>query len=108
MPEHVTCNLCGADDTRLLYSQRDYRLGIEDWLWNLVQCRQCSLGYLDPRPTAAEIGAYYPESYFSHLGGMSWLYAQHTANVPGAGGDLLDIGAARGDFLAVMRDGYGT
>lgn len=46
MPEHVNCNLCGADDTRLLYSLRDYRLRVNDLLWNLVQCRRCSLGYL--------------------------------------------------------------
>jgi len=104
MPEHVTCNLCGADDTRLLYSLRDYRLRIDDRLWDLVQCRHCSLGYLDPRPTVAEIEMYYPESYFGHRGSMSRRYALQAAYVPGTGGDLLDIGAARGDFLAVMRD----
>ena len=104
MPEHVTCNLCGADDTRLLYSLRDYRLRVDDRLWNLVQCRNCSLGYLDPRPTVAEIAMYYPASYFGHRGGMTRRYALQAAYVPGTGGDLLDIGAARGDFLAVMRD----
>jgi 2-polyprenyl-3-methyl-5-hydroxy-6-metoxy-1,4-benzoquinol methylase len=104
MPEHVRCNLCGADDTRLVYSLRDYRLRIDDRLWNLVQCRHCSLGYLDPRPTAAEIGMYYPESYFGHRAGMGRRYALQAAYVPGTGGNLLDIGAARGDFLAVMRD----
>ena len=104
MPEHVACNLCGSDDSRRLYSLRDYRLRVDDRLWNLVQCRHCSLGYLDPRPTVAEIGMYYPESYFGHRGGMSRRYALQAAYVPGTGGQLLDVGAARGDFMAVMRD----
>ena len=104
MPEHVTCNLCGADDSRLLYSLRDYRLRVDDRLWNLVQCRRCSLGYLDPRPTAAEIQMYYPESYFNHRGGMGRRYDRQASYVPSRAGDLLDIGAARGDFLAVMRE----
>ena len=104
MPEHVTCNLCGADDTRLLYKSRDYRLRIDDRLWSLVQCRNCSLGYLDPRPTADEIAKFYPDGYFEHRGGMYRRYARQATYVPGVSGDLLDIGAARGDFLAVMRD----
>lgn len=104
MPEHVTCNLCRADDARLLYSLRDYRLNVDDRLWNLVQCRRCSLGYLDPRPTVEEIDAYYPEGYFAHRGGMTRRYARQAAYIPGRAGDLLDIGAARGDFLSVMRD----
>jgi SAM-dependent methyltransferase len=104
LPEHVLCNLCGADDTRLLYRLRDYRLRVDDRLWSLVQCRCCSLGYVDPRPTTTEISLYYPQSYFEHRGNMHRRYMLQAEYVPGARGDLLDIGAARGDFLAVMRD----
>jgi SAM-dependent methyltransferase len=104
MPEYVPCNLCGADDARLLYSLRDYRLRIDDSLWNLVQCRICSLGYLNPRPTVSEIGKYYPQTYFGHRGHMTRRYAVQAQYVAGPPGDLLEIGAARGDFMAVMRD----
>ena len=51
-----------------------------------------------------EISAYYPESYFSHRGDMARRYARQATYVPGTPGDLLDIGAARGDFLATMRE----
>jgi|RhiMethySRZTD1v2_1073278.scaffolds.fasta_scaffold432698_2 SAM-dependent methyltransferase len=104
MPEYVLCNLCGADDTRLLYQGRDRRLRIDDRLWNLVRCRRCSLGYLNPRPTAEESGRYYPAEYFISRGAMSRRYELEADYIPGPPGDLLDIGAAGGDFLAVMRD----
>lgn len=104
MPEHVVCNLCGADDTRLLYKARDHRLNVDDRVWNLVQCRRCSLGYLNPRPTVVESGAYYPEKYFQPRAAMSTRYELEADYVPGPPGDLLDIGAAGGDFMAVMRD----
>jgi 2-polyprenyl-3-methyl-5-hydroxy-6-metoxy-1,4-benzoquinol methylase len=103
VPEYVTCNLCGADDTRLLYTARDYRFRIDDRLWNLVQCRRCSLGYLNPRPTVSESAKYYPDAYFGHRGRMTRRYELEATYVSGPPGDLLDIGAAGGDFMAVMR-----
>jgi 2-polyprenyl-3-methyl-5-hydroxy-6-metoxy-1,4-benzoquinol methylase len=104
MPEYVACNLCGRDDTKLLFSLRDYRLRIDDRLWNVVECRHCHLGYLNPRPTPREIGVYYPGSYFDHRPAMSRRYARQAAYLPSTPGELLDIGAARGDFMAVMKD----
>jgi hypothetical protein len=71
VPEHAACNLCGADDAKLLYRQRDERLRVDDIEWNLVQCRRCGLGYLDPRPTREEVAAYYPESYFADRAHMA-------------------------------------
>jgi SAM-dependent methyltransferase len=83
---------------------RDYRLRIDDVLWNIVQCRKCSLGYLNPRPTMTEIGRYYPASYFAHRGGTTKRYERQARYLDQvAGRDLLDIGAARGDFLHAMR-----
>lgn len=39
--EHVRCDLCGADDSRLEFRRDE---------WTLVRCRRCDLVYLDPRP----------------------------------------------------------
>lgn len=39
--EHVTCDLCGADETTV-------RLRRDEW--KLVRCDRCSLVYLNPRP----------------------------------------------------------
>ena len=49
--------------------------GSYDELWNLVECRRCSLGYLNPRPTVDEIGRYYPEVYFARRTSMARRYA---------------------------------
>jgi SAM-dependent methyltransferase len=104
VPEHAACNLCGADDAKLLYRQRDERLRVDDIEWNLVQCRRCGLGYLNPRPTREEVTVYYPETYFAGRAHMADRYRRQASYVPGDGGRLLDVGTARGDFLAVMRD----
>lgn len=60
--EHTHCALCGRDDARL-------RLTSQDWLhggsetFTLVECRECGLVYLNPRPTAAALPHYYPDDY---------------------------------------------
>jgi len=35
MPEYVSCNLCGADDTRVLFRLRDYRFRGHEALYAL-------------------------------------------------------------------------
>jgi SAM-dependent methyltransferase len=102
MPEHVNCNLCGRDDTKPLFRLRDYRLQVDDVEWNVVRCRSCGLGYLNPRPTPDEIGRYYPLEYFEWRAAQTARYRRLAAHVHGDRGRLLDIGTARGDFLALM------
>lgn len=104
MPEPVRCNLCGADDARPLFRRADERLQVDDVEWVAVGCRECGLGYLNPRPSRDEIGRYYPGGYFHRRATMLPRYERQAAYVPGDGGRLLDVGTARGDFLAVMRD----
>jgi 2-polyprenyl-3-methyl-5-hydroxy-6-metoxy-1,4-benzoquinol methylase len=104
MPELISCNLCGADNTRLLYRLRDYRLLIDDTEWNVVQCRSCGLGYLNPRPTAQEITRYYPQNYFDQRRTQTARYRRQAKYVTGVGGSLLDIGAATGEFIKIMAE----
>jgi len=60
--ESVSCALCGANDY-------DHVLWARDWLHNLpgefqiVQCRNCSLIYQNPRPNQTTILNYYPAEY---------------------------------------------
>jgi hypothetical protein len=42
--ETVTCNICGADDFDLLATEGQFGLPTHVGL-----CRQCGLGYLNPR-----------------------------------------------------------
>jgi SAM-dependent methyltransferase len=100
MPEHVSCNLCGGHEVKRLDSLGD-QFFVDDRMWNIVECRQCGLGYVNPGPTANEIAAYYPAACHNHRGAASTPYEREASYVPGGGGDLLDIGA-RGDFLAEM------
>ncbi|MGH7162120.1 MAG: class I SAM-dependent methyltransferase [Planctomycetota bacterium] len=44
--EHVSCDLCGS-------AERDPRLRHDGW--TIVECRRCSLVYLDPRPDPGSI-----------------------------------------------------
>lgn len=104
MPEHVDCNLCGSGERKLLYRLRDYRLGVDDAEWSVVQCRSCGLGYLDPRPTASEIARYYPPTYFAGREGLIERHRRQARYLPRGPGRLLDVGAGRGDFLALARD----
>src|SRR5687768_5039605 len=104
MPETVSCNLCGADETKPLFTLRDYRLQVDDEEWSAVQCRQCGLGYLNPRPTLEEVARYYPGAYFADRGSHVGRYERLAAFVPGGEGSLLDVGTARGDFLALMAN----
>jgi len=60
--EHVNCNLCNHDDTKLLFKKRD-KFGISEDAFNVVECQHCGLAYINPRPSQQEIGKFYPETY---------------------------------------------
>jgi SAM-dependent methyltransferase len=104
MPESVACNLCGGQDAESLFTLRDHRLRVDDVDWTAVRCRRCGLGYLNPRPTAEEVERYYPAEYFQHRGSHMRRYRRMSAYVAGDAGRLLDVGTARGDFLALMKE----
>ena len=62
--ETIACSLCGADHARVVLQQRDLTHGISNEEFTVVRCAGCGLLYLNPRPTPAEIGRYYPPQYF--------------------------------------------
>jgi SAM-dependent methyltransferase len=61
----VACDLCGG---RVFDVRRRWRdnLLFGRKAWTLVECRRCSLVFLDPRPTREQIGAFYPSAYTAH------------------------------------------
>jgi len=61
--ESVPCDLCGADDTEVLFTTTDRDMRVEG-LFPIVRCRRCGLVYVNPRPTQASIGRYYPALYY--------------------------------------------
>lgn len=108
--ETIACNLCGSDKTKRLFGTRDYRFCVDTHEFNVVKCRNCSLVYVNPRPTEHDIHRYYNEQFYNatetaeqamaglrdRIEGM----AAHLADYPK--GRLLDIGCYRGEFIYHM------
>jgi SAM-dependent methyltransferase len=102
--EYVACNLCGADDTELILQKDGF---------DIVRCRRCGLGYVNPRLTARAAQAQYDADYYA--GGSYTDYAAERAGYEktfeyrlakierglGGRGRILDVGCAYGFFLAV-------
>lgn len=113
--ESVPCNLCGA--TRSSPVLVNCGLAI-------VRCQSCNLVYVNPRPTADALRAYYAlpdlldheswSSYRRHTAGqLRALWGERFRDLQrwrsGAGTRLFDLGAGYGDFLHVAsRAGWVT
>ncbi len=65
MPETVSCPCGSAKPASRTIQARDADSGEA---FTYLACPDCTLERLSPRPTAAEMGAYYPQSYAPHVG----------------------------------------
>ena len=64
--EEVPCDLCGSREHRVLFHARDTLYDIPG-TFPVVRCTRCRLVYVNPRPTADAIWAYYPSTqYVAH------------------------------------------
>ncbi len=130
--ESVVCNLCGADDARLIFpSTIPYSLngqwqpfqctyaGYGEHL-NVVECRRCGLRYSNPRFTQAATLARYSAvedpTYLEQLPGRLLTFTRRLEHFeryagPPAGRRLLDVGAYVGACVKVAGergwDAYG-
>jgi SAM-dependent methyltransferase len=110
--ETVACNLCGSRSHTLAYEMPDRRFFPEDF-FQVVECNDCGLGFVNPRPTIQEISKYYPPEYFQSPATESFErymtrrlsreahYLDGSSN-SSAPKTLLDIGCANGDFPRFM------
>lgn len=115
---YTKCNLCGSNNADLIIDLRrskDSRVR----QYRIVQCKQCGLIYLNPRPSKEKMASFYPENYLpfkkasieeedSSL--LKWARRQKYNKMsrtikaffkdePGA---LLDVGCSTGLFLNHM------
>ena len=120
--ESVPCNLCGADDTQVIYparyehetaeslAEKFKSSGDELLVDQLVRCRACGLEYLNPRPRPDLVLEGYSSgedpAFVSQAASRERTFARCLdlveANVSGRG-RLLDIGTAGGSFLHVAK-----
>ncbi len=110
--ENVACNLCGSHQQRLVYEMPD-RLFFREEFFAVVECRQCGLAFVNPRPTVAEMQKHYPAEYYQNPPTKShgrYLKRRFSAEASylrelerGTGHrKLLDVGCANGDFPRFM------
>ena len=118
MIHYERCPFCGSADIQLKFSAKDYTVSGESF--PIFTCRNCSGGFTQDVPDAADIGAYYAsENYISHSdtakGLVNRLYhrirkitlqqkrclIEKETNTSQAA--LLDIGCGTGAFLHTMQ-----
>jgi 2-polyprenyl-3-methyl-5-hydroxy-6-metoxy-1,4-benzoquinol methylase len=110
--ETVACNLCGCEQHTKVYAMPDRKYFREEF-FTVVECDQCGLGFVNPRPAIAEMQKYYPEEYYRKPPTRSherYLRRRFTAQasflneLEGGNGrrKILDVGCANGDFPRFM------
>lgn len=114
--ESPACNNCGSKRNKVVWD------GLITWehkgIFRVVKCSACGLIYLNPRPTRAKIGNYYPkESYWGrdvavnptnadfkkereYAFGPIYDFVMKHKNK----GSILDIGAGTGTFLSNFKE----
>src|SRR5262245_14310941 len=115
------CNLCGSTEFETL-AERD-RYGYPA---TFRICRRCGLGFLSPRLTAAEYGAFYERVYrplvsayhgrridaetvqVDQRGYAQELVALLRQTLPRSPATVLDVGGSTGIVAAAVRDAFGT
>ena len=114
--ETVPCNSCHSTEREQLFIGRDYWFGLEGE-FPMVRCLDCGLIYQNPRPTPAEISAYYPSNYTPFLSAIEdetsglkrlsrrYGLAKQTKLflLPHPEAKMVDIGCSTGVFLNGMR-----
>ncbi|MDE3226024.1 MAG: class I SAM-dependent methyltransferase [Nitrospirota bacterium] len=102
---HIRCPACNEDQARPGYDKQGF---------SIVQCRRCTLRYVNPRPSRTWLDAWYQWAYFSpsHDNAAGAQHLLHEAvktatarlrlqllSPAGPKGRLLDIGCGGGFFV---------
>lgn len=107
--EYAPCDLCGSFEHKIRYRKPD------TWLWRdvteyaVVECSQCGLVFVNPRPRENRMWAFYPQDYFAGRDSAEHIkrYMRQIEFLPALDREkVLDFGCARGDFLACLKKKY--
>ena len=109
--ETVRCNLCGGANHRPVYRIPDALYHLDEW-FQVVECLDCGLGFVNPRPREGAMDRFYPTEFFNYFREQPSFHQRRYAREasfldaarPAAGKPrLLDVGCANGDFPRFMR-----
>jgi SAM-dependent methyltransferase len=85
-----------------------------DDMFDVVECLECGLAFVNPRPDKLEISKYYPTDFYRHFKDQGVRYDAEIAfleklyNIDldqwGKGKRMLDIGTANGDFPKRLKN----
>jgi SAM-dependent methyltransferase len=64
--EAVLCALCGSAEATAIAKGRDREYPTSPDMFTIVECADCGLRYLNPRPTVAELEVIYPPNYHAY------------------------------------------
>jgi SAM-dependent methyltransferase len=103
--EFTNCNLCGSGKSTLLFVENGY---------NTVECNNCGLIYINPRPKYSDVMARYnSKNYFDGHEGLYDDWVKNSENKLkylfeiNHEKDLLEIGIGKGHFLKFAHNqGY--
>ena len=119
-PRASSCPVCGDSESRTLFEATDRLYRTTDRTFAIVECSRCRLIRLSPQPAAAELGAYYPDTYWfspedkaverweevyrrvvlrDHLG-----FVCRALESTRARGPILDVGCGGGLFLKMLAE----
>lgn len=107
--EHVNCDFCGKREYRLRYRKPDNWLWINQFEFPVVECLECGLVYVNPRPTQESMRAYYSIDYHDGRNSEAFIkrYSIYVEFLPKLTDEkVLDIGCAKGDFLYFLKNLY--
>jgi len=107
--EHTHCDLCGGDRTRVRYRKPDTWLWLTPFAYPVVECLDCGLVYVNPRPTPQTMPLFYPAEFFAGRDSERFQkqYAVQLEFIPQLTGErVLDVGCAQGDWLDFLSRHY--